>query len=103
MVHWVYILRCGGEIEEWERPGINDKVYVGETLRLYRRLKEHVDSDRKGSCTTSEFYPNRLNPILFMIHEKQSRNLALNNMAHCKNFNCKALRTPLDFNPKIIR
>ena len=36
-----------------------------------------------------------------MIHKKQGRNLALNNMAQYKNFNCRALRTPLDFNPKI--
>lgn len=76
MVHWVYILRCDGEIEEWTSKGMNDKIYVGETLRLYRRLKEHVDSDRKGSCTTSEFYPNRLiglykveDDLLYIDHE----------------------------------
>jgi len=59
MVHWVYILRCTGEKTEWTSKGINDKIYIGETIRLYRRLREHTKCGR-GSCTTSEFYPNRL-------------------------------------------
>ena len=62
MVHWVYILRCTGEQVDWTSKGINDKIYVGETIRLYTRLREHTRSiiDGVGSCTTSEFYPNRL-------------------------------------------
>ena len=59
MVHWVYILRCTGEQVDWTSKGINDKIYVGETIRLYRRLSEHSVRN-VGSCTTSEFYPNRL-------------------------------------------
>lgn len=59
MVHWVYILRCTGEDCENTSKGHNDKIYVGETTRLFRRLKEHTVR-RVGSCTTSEFYPNRL-------------------------------------------
>ena len=59
MVHWVYILRCTGEQVDWTSKSINDKIYVGETMRLYRRLREHTVRD-VGSCTTSEFYPNRL-------------------------------------------
>jgi len=62
MVHWVYILRCTGEQVDWTSKGINDKIYVGETIRLYTRLREHTRScgGGVGSCTTSEFYPNRL-------------------------------------------
>ena len=59
MVHWVYILRCTGEKAEWTSKGINDKIYIGETMRLYRRLREHTKCGG-GSCTTSEFYPYRL-------------------------------------------
>lgn len=58
MVYWVYILRCTGEKEDWASKGVNDKVYIGETTRLFTRLREHTGS--YGSCTTSEFYPNRL-------------------------------------------
>ena len=53
MVHWVYILRCSSRENIY-----NDKIYVGETCRLNTRLKEHVSG--RGSCTTDEFYPNRL-------------------------------------------
>ena len=53
MVHWVYILRCSSGENIY-----NDKIYVGETCRLNTRLKEHVFG--YGSCTTDEFYPNRL-------------------------------------------
>ena len=59
MVHWVYILRCTGEQVDWTSKGINDKIYVGETMRLYTRLREHTVRN-VGSYTTSEFYPNRL-------------------------------------------
>ena len=59
MVHWVYILRCTGQKDTWSSKGINDKIYVGETIRLYTRLREHT-LRAVGSCTTSEFYPNRL-------------------------------------------
>ena len=59
MVHWVYILRCTGEQVDWTSKGINDKIYVGETIRLCTRLREHTVRD-VGSYTTSEFYPNRL-------------------------------------------
>jgi hypothetical protein len=59
MVHWIYILRCTGEACENTSKGHNDKIYVGETTRLYTRLKEHILRS-VGSCTTSEFYPNRL-------------------------------------------
>lgn len=58
-MHWVYVLRCTGEKEEWTSKGVNDKIYVGETMRLYRRLNEHCNKD-SGSCTTHEFYPNML-------------------------------------------
>lgn len=53
MVHWIYILRCSGD------HYLNDKIYVGETARLYRRLREHI-LKKVGSCTTNEYYPNRL-------------------------------------------
>jgi len=56
MVYWVYILRCSGEKEKWH----SDKVYVGETIRLHTRLKEHTDEYKLGSYTTSKFYPNSL-------------------------------------------
>mgnify|MGYP003981038941 CR=1 FL=1 len=59
MVHWVYILRCTGETEDWTSKGVNDRVYIGETTRLFTRLREHTVRE-VGSCTTSEFYPNRL-------------------------------------------
>lgn len=53
MVYWVYVLRCSSREKSY-----NDKIYVGETCRLKRRLKEHVSG--RGSCTTDEFYPDRL-------------------------------------------
>ena len=59
MVHWIYILRCTGEACENTSKGHNDKIYVGETTRLFSRLREHTVRS-VGSCTTSEFYPNRL-------------------------------------------
>jgi hypothetical protein len=61
MVHWVYILRCTDDERvncSHDPAWLHDKVYVGETERLYRRLREHTEN--VGSCTTSEFYPNRL-------------------------------------------
>ena len=58
MVHWIYILRCTGEKVAWTSKGLNDKIYVGETTRLYRRLKEHVNQE--GSVMTYDFCPNRL-------------------------------------------
>jgi len=59
MVHWIYILRCTGDACENTSKGHNDKIYVGETVRLFRRLREHTVRGI-GSCTTSESYPNRL-------------------------------------------
>ena len=38
MVNWVYILRCTGEKEDWTSKGVNDRVYIGETTRLFTRL-----------------------------------------------------------------
>ena len=49
-MHWIYILKCGEK---------NDKIYVGETKRLYKRLKEHCEKET-GSVTTHFFQPNQI-------------------------------------------
>ena len=49
-MHWVYILQCGEK---------NNKIYIGETKRLYTRFKEHCKKNT-GSVTTHFFYPNQI-------------------------------------------
>ena len=49
-MHWVYILQCGEK---------NNKIYIGETKRLYTRIKEHCKKNT-GSVTTHFFYPNQI-------------------------------------------
>jgi len=44
MAHWVYILLLE-----------DDRIYIGETTRLLRRLYEHADCDRHGSISTDRF------------------------------------------------
>jgi len=63
-MHWIYILLCEGWNEEL---GLRDKdkrnIYIGETRRLFRRLKEHCGGDwgnTVGSVTTDEYRPIRL-------------------------------------------
>jgi hypothetical protein len=47
MVHWVYILEC------------DDKyVYVGETIHLYSRFRQHVSG--RGGFNTGTHTPNKL-------------------------------------------
>ena len=43
--HWVYLLKCEDK-----------RYYVGETTRLYRRLREHCH-DYKHSCIQCSNYP----------------------------------------------
>lgn len=45
MTHWVYLLKCEDK-----------RYYVGETNRLYRRLREHCN-DYKHSCIQCSNYP----------------------------------------------
>ena len=55
-MHWVYILRT--EVEEGDNPKHDHKIYIGETTRLFRRLKEHCGDG--GSITTYNYRPIRL-------------------------------------------
>ena len=70
-MHWVYILRCSRARNRLDR--IHDRIYVGETTRLFRRLKEHCEE--QGAYTTIEFPPERLIGLYkvendaFLIHE----------------------------------
>ena len=45
--HWVYVLQCSG-----------DRLYVGETTRLYRRLLEHIR--HVGGKNTYMHHPQKL-------------------------------------------
>ena len=45
MSHWVYLLKCEGK-----------RYYVGETTRLYTRIREHCNGD-KYSCIQCSIYP----------------------------------------------
>mgnify|MGYP003970233777 FL=1 len=45
MKHWVYLLKCEDK-----------RYYVGETTRLYRRIREHCNGD-KHSCIQCSIYP----------------------------------------------
>ena len=63
-MHWIYILRCSGFDDE---IGLHDRhldrIYIGETTRLFRRLKEHCGGDwgdAMGSVTTCKYRPIRL-------------------------------------------
>lgn len=44
MVHWVYVLQCE-----------DDRIYVGETKSLFRRLRQHISGS--GSKCTQFFHP----------------------------------------------
>ena len=60
-MHWVYILRCRCEDDPQDRR--QDRIYIGETERLFRRLKEHITGHygtASGSVTTSNNRPIRL-------------------------------------------
>lgn len=60
-MHWVYILRCHCEDDPQDRR--QDRIYIGETERLFRRLKEHKAGHygtASGSVTTSKYLPKRL-------------------------------------------
>jgi len=48
-MHWVYILSLDG-----------DRIYVGETTRLIRRLSEHTMKHKHGSISTDIFKVNKL-------------------------------------------
>lgn len=45
--HWVYVLECK-----------QNKIYVGETKRLFRRLREHLHT--RGAANTRLYKPQRL-------------------------------------------
>lgn len=47
MVHWIYVLECE-----------DDRVYIGETTRLYTRFGEHVTGE--GGVNTRVFRPHTL-------------------------------------------
>lgn len=47
MVHWVYVLEC-----------MDDYIYVGETVRLFRRFNEHLKS--RGGSNTLKHKPYKL-------------------------------------------
>ena len=63
-MHWVYILRCAGFDDEIELHDRHlDIIYIGETERLFRRLKEHMAGHygtASGSVTTRKYRPIRL-------------------------------------------
>lgn len=48
-MHWVYLL----QLED-------DRIYIGETTRLIRRLAEHTMDHKSGSISTDEFQVERL-------------------------------------------
>ena len=47
MVHWVYVLECA-----------DDYLYVGETIRLFKRFDEHIRS--RGGSNTLKHKPYKL-------------------------------------------
>ena len=57
-MHWIYILQCDSDENNDED---RDIYYVGETERLYRRLKEHLNGN--GGTNTSNFRPYKLEGI----------------------------------------
>jgi putative endonuclease len=58
MVHWIYIIECN-----------DDFIYVGETINIYRRLKEHIKG--KGGKNTHNHIPNKLIG-LYKVNDNQS-------------------------------
>ena len=79
-MRWVYILRCQ-----------NDIIYVGETARLLRRLKEHCEGN--GSYTTKDFLPYELMGIYKLpLNEDKNGALELENeitLMYMKSMNTK--------------
>ena len=47
MVHWIYVLQCE-----------DDYIYIGETIRLYRRFNEHIY--KNGAVNTTRHEPHKL-------------------------------------------
>lgn len=47
MVHWIYIVECDDQF-----------IYVGETLHLYKRLKQHISG--RGGKNTHAHIPKKL-------------------------------------------
>jgi len=58
MVHWIYIILCN-----------DDFIYVGETINIYRRLKEHIRG--KGGKNTHLHIPKKLIG-LYKVNDNQS-------------------------------
>jgi predicted GIY-YIG superfamily endonuclease len=58
MVHWVYIVECNDNF-----------IYVGETIYLYKRLKQHICG--RGGKNTHAHTPKRLLG-LYKVNENQS-------------------------------
>ena len=58
MVHWVYVLECE-----------DDYLYVGETIRLFRRFNEHLRS--RGGSNTIKHKPIKLIG-LYKVNENHS-------------------------------
>jgi len=48
MVYWIYVIECE-----------DDYIYIGQTMRLYRRFNEHITCNN-GSVNTSRHRPKRL-------------------------------------------
>lgn len=85
MVHWIYVLRCSEpnpegfsrwthsdfRVDNQRADNFNDLIFIGETTRLYRRLKEHSETDETGfkkehsttknsSLITHNYHPSNL-------------------------------------------
>jgi predicted GIY-YIG superfamily endonuclease len=58
MVHWVYVLECD-----------DDYIYVGETIKLFRRFNEHLRS--RGGFNTMKHKPQKLIG-LYKVNENNS-------------------------------
>ena len=58
--HWIYVLKNDNGFND------NKSFYVGETIRLYTRLNEHLQS--KGGKSTFNFYNVKLVGLYRMVN-----------------------------------